>query len=100
MIGNHPLRGNVVGILTSRDPDTLEGLESQLSIRIHKNPAELSHSTELELKKYHRIQMDFGRASVLELLRGHQISREVFRPSKPHLSLYSTKNELGSTIGS
>jgi hypothetical protein len=34
-LANHPLRGNVVGILTSQDPDTLEGLESWLSVRIH-----------------------------------------------------------------
>jgi hypothetical protein len=30
MIVNHPLRGNVVGIPTSQNPDTPEGLESRL----------------------------------------------------------------------
>jgi hypothetical protein len=44
--------------------------------------------------------MDSGRAFTLELLRGLPTSQEVLRPSEPHLSLYSTKNELGSTIGS
>jgi hypothetical protein len=44
--------------------------------------------------------MDSGRASVLELLGGLLTSWEVLRPSEPVLSLYSTKNELGSTIGS
>jgi hypothetical protein len=37
---------------------------------------------------------------MLELLQGLPISQEVIRPSEPHLSLYPTKNELGSTIGS
>jgi hypothetical protein len=48
--------------------------------------------------------MDYGRASALKLLGGLPTSREVLRPSEPHLSLSlslnSTKNELGSTIGS
>jgi hypothetical protein len=65
---NHPLRGNVVGISTSWDLDTPEGLESHLSIEIHRIPVELSHSTELELEKLYRTWMDFGRASTLELL--------------------------------
>jgi hypothetical protein len=43
-----------VGIPTSQNPDTPEGLESQLSVRIHKILAELPHSTELELGKLHR----------------------------------------------
>jgi hypothetical protein len=38
-----------VGILTNQDPDTPEGLESRLSIGIHRILAELPHSTELEL---------------------------------------------------
>jgi hypothetical protein len=39
---------------------------------------------------------------MLELLEALLTSREVLQPSEPHLSLslYSTKNELGSTIGS
>jgi hypothetical protein len=40
-----------VGIPTSWDPDTPEGLESQLSIRICRILAELLHSTELKLGK-------------------------------------------------
>jgi hypothetical protein len=49
-LANHPFWGNVVGIPTSQNPDTPEGLESRLSVRIHKIPAELPHSTELELE--------------------------------------------------
>jgi hypothetical protein len=67
---NHPLRGNIVGIPTSRDPDTLEGLESRLFVGICRIPVELPHSTELELRKLHRTRMDSGRASTLELLQG------------------------------
>jgi hypothetical protein len=89
-----------VAILTSWDPDTPEGLESRLSIGIRIIPAELPHSTELELVKLRPIQTDSNRASALELLQGFPTSREVLWTSKPRISLYSTKNELGSTIGS
>jgi hypothetical protein len=65
---NHPIRGNVVGIPTSRNPDTLEELESRLSIRIHRIPAKLLHSIEVEIGKLHRTRMDSVRASTLELL--------------------------------
>jgi hypothetical protein len=57
-----------MGIPTSQDLDTTEGLESLLSVGIRRIPAELLHSTELELRKLRRIQMDFGKASTLELL--------------------------------
>jgi hypothetical protein len=40
-----------MGIPTSRDPDIPEGLESWLSVEIHKILAELLHLTELELGK-------------------------------------------------
>jgi hypothetical protein len=53
-LANHPLCDNVTGIPTSQNPDTTEGLESRLSIRIHKIPTELQPSTELELGKPHR----------------------------------------------
>jgi hypothetical protein len=89
-----------VSIPTSRNPDTPEGLESWLSVRIRKILVELPHSTELELGKLHRTQEDSGRDSALELLRGLPISREVLFPLESCPSLYSTKNELGSTIGS
>jgi hypothetical protein len=72
-----------VGIPTSQDPDTLEGLESRLSVEIRRISAELPHSIELELRKLYQTQMDFGRASALELLRGLSTSREVLRPSEP-----------------
>jgi hypothetical protein len=88
-----------VGILTSRYPDTPEGLESRLFVKIHRIPTELPHSTELELRKLRRTRMDSGRASTLELLRGLPTSQEVLRPSEPHLSLYSTKIEFGSPLG-
>jgi hypothetical protein len=59
-----------MGIPTSRNPDTLEELESRLSVIIHRILAELPHSIELELEKLHRTQTDSGRASTLELLQG------------------------------
>jgi hypothetical protein len=76
-----------VGILTSQNPDTPEELEGQLSIRIHRIPAELPHSTELEIGKPHQSLMDSGRASTPELIRGLPTSWEVLRPSEPRLSL-------------
>jgi hypothetical protein len=56
-------------IPTSRNPDTPEGLESRLSVEIHRISAELPHSTELEHRKLRRTRTDFGRASALKLLR-------------------------------
>jgi hypothetical protein len=88
-----------VGIPTSRNPDTLEGFKSRLSVRIHRILIELPHSTELELRKLHRTGMDSGRAFALELLRGLPTSWEVLRPSEPRLSLYSTKIEFGRPLG-
>jgi hypothetical protein len=82
-LANHPLQGNVAGIPTSQNPDTPEGLESRLSVGIHRIPAELLHLTVLELEKPHRTQMDSCRASALELLWGLLTSGEVLRPSKP-----------------
>jgi hypothetical protein len=100
MIGKSPTTSIVTSIPASRNPDTPEGLKSWLSVRIHKILAELSHSTELELGKLHRTWMDSFRASALELLRGLPTSHEVLRPSEHCPSLYSTKDELGKTIGS
>jgi hypothetical protein len=79
---------------------------TQAELPIHQRDSrvgsstELPHSIELEFRKLHRTRMDFGRASALELLPGLPTSREVLRPLEPCLSLYSTKNELGSTIES
>jgi hypothetical protein len=67
-LANHPLRGNVMGIQTSQDPDTPKGLESQLSIRIRRILTEVPHSTEVELRKLYRIRMDSGSVVVLEQL--------------------------------
>jgi hypothetical protein len=66
-----------MGIPTSQNPDTLEGLESRLSVGIHRIPTELPHSTELELRKFHRTRTDSNRDSALELLRGLPTSRKV-----------------------
>jgi hypothetical protein len=93
---NHPLLGNVMGITTSQNPDTTEGLESRLFIRTHRIPVEHLHSTKLELKKLRRTQIDSSIASVLELLHGLLKRREVLRPSEPLLSLYSTRMNLGT----
>jgi hypothetical protein len=57
-----------VGILTSQNPETPEALESGLSVRILRIPAELPHSTEPELRKLHQTRMDASRAYVLEVL--------------------------------
>jgi hypothetical protein len=59
-----------MGILRSRNPNTPEGLESWLSVRICRIPPELPHSTDLELGNLRRTQMDSDRASALEILRG------------------------------
>jgi hypothetical protein len=86
-LSNHPLQGNVMGIPTSRDPDTPEGLESRLSVGICRILIELPHSIELELRKSCQTRMDSSRASTLKLLRGLPTSQEVLWPSEPHLSL-------------
>jgi hypothetical protein len=56
-----------MGIPTSQNPDTLEGLKNRLSVKIHGIPVELLHSTELELRKLHQTRVDSSRASALEL---------------------------------
>jgi hypothetical protein len=76
-----------MGILTSQNPRTPEGLESQVSVKIHRILAKLPDPTELELRKLHRTRTDSGRASALEQLRGLPTSWEVLWPSDPHLSL-------------
>jgi hypothetical protein len=76
-----------VNIQTSPNPDTQEGLESRLSVRVRRILIELPHSIEPDLRKLHRAQTDFGRACALELHRGLLTSQEVLRPSEHHLSL-------------
>jgi hypothetical protein len=95
-LANRPLWGNAIGIPTSRNPDTLEGLESQLSVRIHRILVELLHSTEVELRKLRWTQTDYGRVSTLELLQGPPTSQEVLWPSEHHLSLYSMRMNLAA----
>jgi hypothetical protein len=57
-----------MGIPTSWNPDTPEGLEGRLSVEICRILAELPHSTEPELKKFHLTGTYYGRASALKLL--------------------------------
>jgi hypothetical protein len=76
-----------MGILPNRNPDTSEGLESQLCVEIRRILAGLQHLTELEFEKPHRTLMDSGKAATLELLRGLPTSWEVLRSSEPCLSL-------------
>jgi hypothetical protein len=85
-----------VGLRTSQNPDTPEGLESWLSVGIRRIPAKLPHSTELEHGKLDRTQTDSSRASILELLGGLPTSWEVLHPTEPRLSLYSTRMNLGA----
>jgi hypothetical protein len=79
-----------MGILTSWNTDTLEGLESRFSVEIRRILTELPDSTELELGKLCRTRTDSGRAGSLPALRTSPLSLS--------LSLLN-KNELGSTIG-
>jgi hypothetical protein len=58
-----------MGISTSQNSNAPEGLESRLSVRIHRIPAKLLHSTEPELRKLRRTQMDSSRASARATLR-------------------------------
>jgi hypothetical protein len=44
-------QGNVTGIPSSQNSDTPEGLESWLSIKIHRIPTKLLHLIELELPR-------------------------------------------------
>jgi hypothetical protein len=84
---NHPLRGNVAGTSTSRNPNTPGELERRLSIRICRILPKLPHSIEPKLGNLHWTWMDSSRASALKLLRGLPTSWEVLWPSEPHLSL-------------
>jgi hypothetical protein len=88
-----------VGIPASWNLDTIEGLESRLSIRIHRILAELLHLTELELEKLRRIRTQELLCSSYS--KDSRQARKSYSPQKlTSLSLYSTKNELRSTIGS
>jgi hypothetical protein len=57
-----------MGIPTSWNLDTPEGLEGRLSVEICRILAKLPHSTEPELKKFHLTRTYYGRASALKLL--------------------------------
>jgi hypothetical protein len=39
-LANHPLRGNIMGIPTSQNPDTPKKLEQGLSVGIHRISAD------------------------------------------------------------
>jgi hypothetical protein len=89
---NHPLWGNVVGILIIQNPNTPKGLESQLSVKIRRILVELTHSTKLELRKLRRIQMDSGRASALELSEDSQQAGKFSGPQ--NLAFVSTLQRM------
>jgi hypothetical protein len=72
-----------MGIPTSQNPDTPEGPESRLSVRICKISAELLHSTESELENLRWTWMDSGRASVLKLLLGLREAKKSSGPQNP-----------------
>jgi hypothetical protein len=76
---------------TSQNPDTLEGLESRLPVGIRRIPADLLQSTEREVGKLHRTLTDSGRASNLNLLRGHLTSQKSSGPQ--NLASLSTLQE-------
>jgi hypothetical protein len=77
-----------VGILTSQNADTPEGLESHLSVEICRILTEIPHSTELELGNLH--------AQATLRTRDKPGSPPALR-TMPLSLLY--RNELGSTIG-
>jgi hypothetical protein len=60
-LADHPLWGTIMGISTSQNPDTPEGLEGRLSGGIRRILAELPHSIELELRKPHWSRLDSGK---------------------------------------
>jgi hypothetical protein len=97
-LANRPLRCIVMGIPTSQNLDTPEGLEGRLSVGIRRIPAELPHLTEPELGKLRRTRMDSGRASTLDLLRGLPISQEVLRPLGTLNLTFFTLSARGSTV--
>jgi hypothetical protein len=85
-----------VGILTSQNPNTPEGLESQLSVRIHRILAELPHSIDYYLEnsiKPERILVELPCSSYEEA------SRQVGRPSIPQsLATLLTRLRLATTL--
>jgi hypothetical protein len=89
-----------VGILTSRNLDTLEGHEQRLSAGIRAFTLEQTRA-----EKSCRTPKDSGRASTLELRGGLPIGQEALQPSKPHhspdkatLSCYTKKESFASGI--
>jgi hypothetical protein len=85
-----------VGIMTSQNPDTPEGLEQRLSVGIHRIPAELLHSSKLELRNPvgpQRIPTELPRSSYEEG------SRQDGRPSGPQsLSTLPIRLHLATTV--
>jgi hypothetical protein len=69
-----------MGILTSWNPDTLEGLKQRLSIEIYRIPAELLHSSKLEPRNPIRPQTIPTKLSCSSYEEG---SRQARRPSDP-----------------
>jgi hypothetical protein len=82
------------------NPDTPEGLGSWPSVGIHRIPAELSHSTELEIKNSiepEQILVELPRSSYSKDSRQARKSSSPQNLTSPLSLLY--KNELRSTIG-
>jgi hypothetical protein len=81
-----------MGIPTSWNLDTLEGLESRLSIEIHRILAELPHSTKLELRKVHRPEWI---PAELPRLSNSDDTRQVGKSSSPqNLTSLSTLQRM------
>jgi hypothetical protein len=85
-----------MGIPTSRNPDTPEGLEQRHFARIHRIPAELPHSRKLELRNPvgpRRIPVELPRSSYEEG------SQQAGRHSGPQsLTTLPTRLRLATTL--
>jgi hypothetical protein len=85
-----------VGILTSQNPDTPEGLEERLSIEIHRIPAELPHSSKLEPRNPIGPQRILAELPRLSYEEG---SRQAGKPSSPQrLTTLLTRLRLATTL--
>jgi hypothetical protein len=85
-----------VGISTSQNPNTPEGLESWLSVEILRIPAELLHSTDYSMENSVE-----PKRILVELLRSsyEECSRPAGRPSGPQsLTTLPTRLRLAATL--
>jgi hypothetical protein len=85
-----------LGILISRNPDTSEGLEQRLFVRIHRIPAELPHSSKLESRNPVRPRRILAKLPCSSYEEG---SRQARRPSSPHsLATLPARLRLATTL--